>query len=422
MATNTLWQQSEVMRKKMFPKWMESDFGVLSDFMTKGEQQQVNERDYKIPVELTAGGRTGHYDPQLGDMGRGNSPTGNFMLQSYYTLRHNYEFDQLQIEATENAQNAVQNPFVQCLANGLKEFELMWDKFIHGNGTAVVATASAFSNISGVTVYTMTNAFGTQRLRRGQFYTIYNNALTTIKSAGVLWATQINPTARTLTLSGIVPGAAADDQICFEGVSGANPVGPRGLQYWISSATTGTTAGIDRSQEYQIIAKSADGTTGLNVETVMLLCDRIKNDRGEVNDLMGLVALAQRAYIVSQMVALQQTFLNNGEAQAIDRLPKLKGKKFWMWGGIPHYEDIHQDATVVPYITPSNFGRAQLGKTGFFETPGKSGPDARFYQLAGASGGPAAGVWFGFVMKTDLYCLDPGATGLINNLPLGQYA
>jgi hypothetical protein len=423
VASNTIWQQSEVVRTKLFPFWAEADFMVLSDFINKGEVEIFGERDYRIPFKITFGGRMGHYDNQLGDMGRGSSPQGNVMLQSFYSMRLNFEFDQLQIKATTNKAVAVQNPFLQCIADGFREFELLWDKVIHNNGTAVLATSNAYSATSGYSVYTMTNTFGTQLLRRGQFYSIYDSTLTTLKSSGVFYATQINTAARTMTLSGIVPNGASGDLICFEGVTGASPAGPRGLAYWISSATSGTTAGINRATENQIISKSVSGTNGLNVETVMALWDRILMDRGEVPNLMGLAAPAQRAYAYSQMVAIQMSLIDSGDKVAglFDRLPKLKGREFFMWGGIPHYVDIHADATTVNYIVPTDFGRARLAPTGFFETPGKTGADARFIQLYGSSGGPAAGVFFAMTKDDDLYCLNPGQQGVISSLPLSSF-
>lgn len=396
------------------------DFNVLTDFIDKGEVEVVGERDYRIPFKVTFGGRMGHYDNQLGDMGRGSSPQGNVMLQSFFSMRLNFEFDMAQIKATTNKSIAVQNPFLQCIADGFREFELLWDKVIHNNGTAVLATSNAYSTGTGVSVYTMTNAFGTQLLRRGQYYSIYDSTLATLKSAGVLYATQINTSARTLTLSGIVPSGASGDLICFEGVTGANPAGPRGLAYWVSAATSGTTAGINRATENQIIAKSISGANGLTVETVMALYDRIYMDRGMVPNLMGVCAPAQRAYAYSQMIAIQQNLIETGDAGLFDRLPKLKGRKFFDWGGVAHYVDIHCDATASFYIVPSDWGRARLAPTGFFETPGKSGQDARFIQLYGASGGPAAGVWFGLTKDEDIYQTNPGQQGIITGLPLGS--
>jgi hypothetical protein len=180
MASNQLFQQSEVVRKKAFPLWMTADFGVLSDFIEKGEVQRVGERDYRIPFQQTFGGIAGHYDPQGGDMGRGSSPTGNVLLQSFYSFRLNFEFDEMQIAATENKDVAIQNPFTKCVAEGMKEMNNIWDQVIHGSGTAFLAQATAFSNTSGATVYTMSNVFGVQLLRRGQLYNVYDSTGNTL--------------------------------------------------------------------------------------------------------------------------------------------------------------------------------------------------------------------------------------------------
>jgi hypothetical protein len=405
----------------MFPEWMEKKFNVFLDLVDQGEVEQVGERNFRVPAETIAGGRAGTYDPQMGDMGRGTSPQGIVMIQSYFNARLNFEFDQLQIKATQSKKTAVQNPFLECVAKGFREFMLYWDKWIHGNGTAQLAVATLHSSGTGVSVYTLANTFGAQLLRRGQFVTVYDTTFTTIRSAGVLYITNMNTQARTITLSGVVPSAANTDIICFEGVSGASPAGPRGLGYWISSATSGTTAGINRANENQIISKSVNANNApWTAEMTMALYHRILMDRGEVADgLVGLAAPAQQAAVYSNVMSVQIYDLAKTAAQAVDRLPKLKGKKTFMWGDQPAMVDIHQDATVVPYVNPSQFGIARLAPVGWFETPGKTGADARFFQLSGGSGAPAAGVWFGFTRDEDLYNIDPGAQGLIYTLPLG---
>jgi hypothetical protein len=422
MASNTLWQQSEVVRTKAFPEWMEKKFNVFTDLVDKGEVEQIGERNFRVPAELTPGGRAGVYDPQMGDMGRGTSPTGLVMIQSFFNARLNFEFDQLQIKATTSKKTAIQNPFLDCVAKGYREFALYWDKWIHGNGTAQLATATAFSNTSGVTVYTLATNFGTQLLRRGQFVTVYDSTFTTIRSAGVLYINGMSSQGRTITLSGVVPGATATDIICFEGVSGASPAGPRGLGYWISSATSGTTAGINRATESQIISKSVNANSSpWTAEMTMAIYHRLLNDRGEVADkIVGLAAPAQQAAVYSNVMSVQLYDLSKSGAQAVDRLPKLKGKKTFMWGDVPHMVDIHTDTSQVYYVVPENFGIARLAPTGFFETPGKTGADARFFQLSGGSGAPAAGVWFGFTKDEDLFNIDPGAQATLYGLPLGS--
>lgn len=419
MATNTLWQQSEIVRTKLFPKWQEMKYNVLLDFIEKGEVEIIGERDYRVPAQTTFGGRAGHYDPQMGDMGRGSMPTGVVMLQSFFNARLNFEFDQLAIKATTNRKVAIQNPFLQCVADGFRELNLYWDKWIHGNGTAALAIATAHDASSGVSVYTLDANFGAQLLRRGQFVNVYDTTLATLKSANVLNITQLVPNSptRTITLSGVVASAAATDKICFEGVSGTSPAGPRGVGYWISSASSGTTAGIDRSVENQIISKSVSASGFLTPELPLALYHRILLDRGEVaNGLLGLAAPAQQAYVVSNLQSIQNYNLADAEAKLVDRLPSIKGKKSFMWGDVPHYVDIHQSQTVVPYIVPTLWGIARLAPTDFFQTPGVQGAAGRFFPLYGSSGAPASGVWFSLTKDEDLYTIDPGAQGVISGL------
>jgi hypothetical protein len=421
MASLTLWQQSEVVRKKAFPIWQMKKFNVLTDFIKKGEVEQIGERDFRIPFQKTFGGRVGAYDPQMGDMGRGSQPTGDKLVGSYFSLRLNFELDMLAIKATQDRKVALSDPFKDSVARGFYEFQLYLDKFYHSDGTALLATASNHSSSSGVSVYTLTNTFGTQRLRRGQYVNVYGAGLTTLKSANTLYITGMNSTARTVTLSGVVPGASTTDTITFEGVSGNSPTGLRGLYYWVSSATSGTTAGINRANEPEIISESVTASSGFTADVPMAIYHRILNRRGEVaNGLLGISSPTQQAAVYNNVMSIQNYDLAKSSAQAVDRLPALKGKKSFVWGDLPHYVDIHQDASRNDYIVPEMLGRARLDEMKFFQTPGSN---QRFFPLYGGSGAPAAGVWFGLTVDEDLYCIDPGSMGTVGSLPqTGFYA
>lgn len=420
MASLTIFQQSEVVRKKMFPTWAEMQFNVLMDFFKRGEVTMVGERDFRIPAETIPGGAAGTYDPQGGDMGRGTMPQGLAMIQSYFSFRINYEFDKLSIKATTNT--GIKNPFTLSISRAYKEFMLYRDKWNHGDGTAVLATATAHSSSSGVSVYTLDNVFSAQLLRRGQPVTVYNNGLTVLNTAA-LSISAINSAAPTVTLNGIVPGASATDKITFSGVSGTSPAGPRGLAYWISSATSGTTANINRANEPQIISKSINAASNpYTTEMVMGLYDQILNDRGEVaQDLLAVCAPNVRAHAYNNMMAIQNILLDTTKAQAVDRLPQLKGRDSFMYGNVPHYVDIHSDKTKANFIIPKFWGMARLSDADFFQVDGRTGPDARFFPIYGASGGPAASTWFSLTCEESPYTIDAGAQGLVYNIPLATY-
>jgi len=147
LASNTLWQQSEVVRTKLFPFWRKRT-SCPSDFINKGEVEIVANATtaFRSRSRSVAGWVT--MTISLATWARLFSPS-NVMLQSFYSMRLNFEFDQLNIKATTNKAVAVQNPFLQCIADGFREFELLWDKVIHGNGTALLATSNAYSTSTG---------------------------------------------------------------------------------------------------------------------------------------------------------------------------------------------------------------------------------------------------------------------------------
>lgn len=413
MATAQLYQQSEVVRKEM-PSWMSKPWNVAMDLLKKGEVTQVGERDFRAPSTVSNGGRVGTYNPQGGDMGRGTGPSGVVQIYTYFPLRLNYEIDHLSIKATQTKSTAIRNPFKDMLKNAIPEFMIYRDKFAHCDGTAVLATATATATASGKTTYTCDTNQGVMLLRRGQFVTVYNNALTSVLSSSTLSIEQWDPQARTVRLSGTVAGAGADDKITFEGVSGSSPAGINGFKYFNNSATSGTTGGINRANENEIIANSVNVNGTIANEHGMALYHRILRRRGMVADnMVGLCPLAQEAAIMMNVMSIQRIDLGSTEAKAVDRLPSLKGKKSFVWCGLPHMRDIHEDNSRIDYVIPNLYGFARLSELDFFETPGKSGPDARFFNLLGGSGGPAAAVWFGLTCDEQVYSSDPGAGGFL---------
>lgn len=416
MATDYLYEQSEVVRKKLLPKWMQMKWNVATDLIDrKGEEEQIGERDYRLPFDLQNGGRVGKYDPNMGDMGRGTASKGDVMTGSYYNLRLNFELPILANKIGENKKVSQTNRFKKAIQDGVPEFSIYMDKFFHSDGTAVLATATAHTTSSGKSIYTMDTTFGIQRLRRGMYVNVYNNALSSALSSATLYIQYVDYGTRKITLSGTVASASADDKICFEGVSGASPAGLRGLYYWNSYATSGTTAGINRATEPEIIANSVNAAGGLTHEHGMLLYHKILTRRGEVNDsLVGLSNVAQQAAVFSNLMSLQ-TFDIAGGVKVTDRLPKGLRDKSFPFAGVPHFIDIHQDQTRLDWVDASTWVKCVLDNMKFFELPGSN---QRFFHLTGGSGAPAAGVWFGLTCDMDYANVNPGNGGVVYGLSL----
>jgi hypothetical protein len=419
VASDTLYQQSEKIGK-MFPKWQDKPWNVALDLITKrGDLEKIGERDYRVPFDTVIGGRVGTYNPDMGDMGRGSGPKGNYLISSYFPLRLNFELSHLQVKATKDRSVAQKSVLKDTMKNAVPEFMQYRDKFFHSDGTAVLATATAHSSGSGVSVYTLDTTFGVKRLRRGQYVTVYNAALTSALSSSTLYITSLNTTARTVTLSGIVPGAGATDKICFEGVSGASPAGYKGLYYWHSTATSGTTGGVNRATEPEIVVNHVDAAGGLTPQHMLLAYHRVADRRGEMaDDMIGLASFAQHAAAIANVLIIQTLDISKGVPNNLDRLPTNLRKRSFELGGVPIYIDRHQANDRIDIFPPKVWGRTQLDDMHFYEEGVGQVDGRRFFELRGSSGAPAAGLWFGLTVDEDFFCSNPGAAVVIDGLTL----
>lgn len=413
MPSDFLWAQSEVVRTKVFPKFYTAKWNMALDLIKRGEVEQIGERDYRIPFELSPGGDFGTYDPNFGDMGRGSAAKGDKFVSSFYNVALRYELPHLADMATEKGRLSVKKVFKDTVKGALPEMMLYLDKTLHSNGTAVLATAISQATVSGATEYTLDTNIGPQLLRRNMPITVYNNALSTQKDTTrrISW---IDFNTRKIRLTGTVPSAANDDKITFAGVAGSSPAGFKGLDYYISESTSGSTLGITRANEPEIVSSYVNvSSAAITVEHGMFLLHKMLNRRGELADeMVGLAGTAQQAAIYSDLIALQNMDIANSN-RYLDRLPAGLRKKSFVFCTVPHTVDIHQANDRILWLLPSTWGRAVLKDISFFQNPGS---DMRFFPLYGGSGAPAAGVWFAVTCDHDYYCVDPGGQGLLYNV------
>jgi hypothetical protein len=408
-TTDYLHRQSEVVRK-MLPQWEQGNWSVATDFIKRGEVQKVGERDYRIPFETVTPGRAGKFDPNMGDMGRGSAAKGSYMVSTYFPLRMNAELSLLATQLPSEA--TIGNVFRDTMKKLMPNFKRFIDKIVHSNGTALLATATDYTTTSGKTVYTCANAQGVLRLYRGQYVNVYSTgfAAADLKSISTYYVDAIDYNAKTVRLSGTVPSAAATDKICFEGVSGADPAGLKGLQYWNDYTTSGTTLGVNRATEPEIVANSVSVSGGVTHEAGMLLYHKILHRRAQhANGLIGLCNTNIQSKLYQQVLSIQMYDVAKTQA-FVDRMPEFKGKPYFTYANIPHYIDVHQQQDRIEWIIPKTWGKAQLAPMDFFQLPGSS---QRFFHLTGGSGAPAAGVWFGLIVEEDYYNTDPGAAGVL---------
>lgn len=414
-TTDQLFQESETIYPKL-QAWV-NRFDTPANLIPKRNVQMVSERDFRVPAVTDDPGREGTYDPNFGEIGRGQNMKGQVMISTFYPMRMAFELSQLSVDATASKSQAAQSTFSYTMKQAIPLFAAFQNRLFFTDGSPVLATATAQATVSSATQYTLDNVFGARRLRRGQFVAVYDSALTTLR--GTSRITWINYRDRKVRLADTISGAAATDLLCFEGVSGASPTGPQGLYYWNSSAQTGTTAGVNRANEPEIWANSISGSGGLNYILGLNLFHQMYERRGtaSLEGLVGIAGMAQHAEAVGQVTNIQRIDIQGSTPEMKDLIPKVQTK--FPFAGVSHSVVPFQDASRLDWISPQEtWGTARLHDVKYFETGGQ-----RFFPIYGSAGSPAAGLWFALIANQNWFCANPGGNGFISALPInGVYA
>jgi hypothetical protein len=418
MPSDYLFQQSEVIAKKM-PEFF-GRFNVASNLIKKGgDVEQIGERDYRAPFLTQTGGKFGTYNPAGGPIGRGSASKGGYFVGSYFSQRLAFELTELAVKATQNRETAQFNALKRALKDGFPEFVNYVDKLWHGNGTAVLGTATAVTTYApnSYTVYTMDTINGTQLLRRGQSVISYGNSLSAwVDSGTAANIVQIDHDARKVYLSRVVSGAGANDNLCLDGVSGASPAGLKGLLYFNSYATSGLTCGADRALELEIVTPSVDASGPPTGMKGLQLLHKILKRRGEIpKGLIGLSSCEMQAQIRQQVLNIANYDMAKGGIDA-DLIPGVD--MTFKFAGMKMMLDINQPTDRLDFIIPGDWSRLRLADIGFWD----AFDGRRFFPLYDSStGSPDASFWFALVQHEDYLCHNPGNGGIIYNCEQPTY-
>lgn len=406
MATDTLFEQSEKVRQHLQP-WLQSA-QVASNLFKAVEVEQVGERDFRAPFLTQHGMRYGTFDLDGGARGRGTSMKGDKQISTYFSTRGNFEITDLKAAVTAKKEVAIKSAFADALENGMDEYSIQEDYSFHGDGTAVAATATAQATVSGVTVYTLEANMGIQRLRRGAFPVIYDSAFVGVKT-NQLYVAAIDYPNKKAIMSGLVPGAAATDVLCYDGVSGtgAAPAWKKGLYYSHQSATSGTVYQVNLATEPEARTNFVNVNGPLNHLFGNLLLDNMDQRRpGSSANVVGLSSWSQRAQIMNNEIQVSR-WDRGANDKMLDLLPvRLPSFEFC---GVKVMIDPIQDRTRIDFVNPKKWGKAQLKPLDWYTN--RAGQ--RFFTLFAGDGSPAATTWFGLELHEDFVNFDPGSEGML---------
>lgn len=418
MATDYLYAQSEVVSKTM-PEFF-GKFNLLSNLFAKGSVEMIGERDFRVPTVLTEAGRPGTYNPNAGAVGRGSGGTGTVQISTFFSHRYCVEMSELAISATDNV--SALKAFKRAMSKSLPEFADYMDRVFHNDGTAVLGTAIAVGTwaAGAKTVYTMDTSRGVKGLRRGNYVVVYDTTnVTPYDSGAPRKIASIDYKNRKVYLDALVTSPVATDKLNFEGVSGASPAGPRGLQYFNSLATSGTTYGVDRSTELEMISNgfSLAGGVPTPQKGLQLIHEMLDRRKEMPSGLVWAIPPKQQANIYQQVLNYGVYDLAIGPVDK-DLIPGAN--KEFKYAGQRAYLDLHQNDDRMDLIDTGSVLRARLEPVGFWSLPGDS--NQRFMPLYDSTtGSPAAAVWFALSAHEDVMGINPGNLGVFTDAGLPVY-
>jgi len=392
------------------PALFDSDSTFYSQ-IEKVPVEVVSAKDMRIPLNISPGGQFGYFDADGGDLGLGDSPVFDKAVISTVNLRHAVQWTKKAEWATDSARKSVVQLFRHLLSNSMGEFRRHVNSQCMSAGDGVLATVSAVSNSGGLDTYTLgTDGFGAKLLRKGQKVNVYLANLSALRHASGA-ETPITfldiPTKQIKVAT--VTGSAATDKILASGLSGATPVGLKGVLYHDNGATTGDWLGFNRANTPEIRANRTNASSSsLTLPFARLAVNKIGDRVGEDHGYRPVAWMhpcQKQAYEELGMLVSQ-----------INKSAKDEGLDLYFGdnmqiAGVPIQTTFAWDKTRIDFIIKQIWGRAEMHPAGFYEVDGK-----RIFEIRGASGGVATSQIFYLTASFNLFVKNPAACSYIDGL------
>ena len=386
--------------------------GVFYAALEKRPVEVVSNRAMRIPLEIRPGGSPGHFDPDGGDLGRGDAPTfDKATISPVYTL-YRVEVTTLSQWATDDRRKAVLNSFRQILAKSMSEYRRFIDSLCMTAGNGVLGTITTVTTAAGVDTYNCsTDGYGVRLMRYGMTINVYNSTLTTNRTLG----NEVKISFYDLVNKNIsvpsVAGATAGDKLVAQGLSATPPVSILGVPYHDSNASTGTWMGFDRSVTPEIIANRVNGNSAfLTLPLPRLAINKI-GDRVGMDNIGRLQAWMHPCQVQAyeQLGFLVTQMNSTGEGKGLD----LYFGGSMQMAGAPVKKSYSWDKTRIDFIGLDVWGRGVIQEPGFYKP---EGTDRYIFEIRGASGGLAMSNIFYIAAGFNVFMNNPAGASYIDTL------
>lgn len=272
-----------------------------------------------------------------------------------------------------------------------------------GDGTGFIGNITAVDGVNKILTFNDAD-FGARLITKGQHFDVYNglNLVTTCQALAV---TKNGPTQTVAvdTTTSIVAGYVAR----VSGLTSGSPTYVYGIPYWVSNATTGITAGIDRS----VPANNYILASGTNANGAEMTPPLLRLPFDQIKAILGLKAVksgkfrlqwtpAQAAMYEQLAGQFLQITKSDGKLGTWDLLGEPSDSTV---GGNRPLENIHANNSKVDYLMMDRWNKIQYGNLPspwWFTWDGR-----RVFPQIGTNGMPTAGA-VSFLVDTRQFFVD----------------
>lgn len=415
--SQVLANELEAVDKKV-PALFDREATFFASIEKASDVEKVSARDMRVPMEIRPGGRFGHFDPDGGDMGRGDGPTFDKAVVSTVHLKHAIEWTKKAEWSTDDGRKSVVNTLKHLIAKAMPEFRRHVDSLAMTNGNGVLATITSISNAGGKDTYTCTtDGFGVRLLRFGQFINVFDTTLATrrtisgggtVNGEGPIDLYELAD--KKVRTNSQTTGVVAGDKIVVSGFT-SNPTGLSllGVAYHHDDASTGTWLGLNRANFPEIRASRVNAASA----ALALPFPRLA-----MNKVADRVGMDQDSKVTAWMhVCQKQAYEEIGQlVSVIQKAPRQEGLDLYFndnmqLAGAPIKVSMSWDKTRIDFIKNGVWGRAEMHPAGMYTVDGR-----KIFEVRGASGGIATSQLFYITASFNLFVRNPAACSYIGSL------
>ncbi|HWR49921.1 MAG TPA: hypothetical protein VN428_02370 [Bryobacteraceae bacterium] len=409
---------------EVLPEIYEKENNTLYGDITKAAKDfkiasTVNGTDFRQPIRVRPAGTFGGFTPGGGSMGVGHGSDIQQFAQTYFPLRMAFGMNMDVNWNTDGNPQSIVSEFSTTMKDAVPNFQSYADKSFHNitGNQGLCALGTGFA-IGPPAVFTFDPEYGANLLQVGMDVEIFDNALAVHRTAAVTpdnlpRIASIDYDAGTAVLENlgaIVP--AATDYLAFPGVT-AVPTWLNGLEYFMSTATTGLLLGLNRATYPQINPSAVNVAGPIVPQAGWVLKARLRQKRGTVPKLTGYCHIAQAAAIANLTVAVTMFDRAGSDKKILDIMPDID--RPFEYCGVTHKIDMHASKQRIYWLDKSKWQRVYAKDLGFLEEPSSG---RKVFMKRASTGQLVHGVEFFLTTAENFAVSDPGSQGLLYGLTI----